>query len=86
MHPLFILAFATLFAVVAFGAWNLISTRRNQKTGGDVSGLGGPADPMSGTTTNRIRSGEEIRASLNAATARQAGLRPVTNPAPGTVR
>jgi len=75
MHPLFILAFVTLFAVIAFGVWNWLSTRRHRQTGGNVAGIGGPADPMSGTTTNRIRSGAEIRASLDAATARQAGLR-----------
>jgi hypothetical protein len=70
MHPLYILAFATFLLVIGFGVWNWISTRRHQKTGGNVSGLGGPADPMSGTTTNAIRPGAEIRASLDAAAAR----------------
>ncbi len=75
MHPLFILAFITLLAVIAFGVWNWMSTRRHQQTGGNTSGVGGASDPLSGTTTDHIRSGEEIRASLDAATARQAGLR-----------
>jgi len=78
MHPLFILAFVTFIAVIAFGIWNWISTKRHQQTGGNVSGAGGISDPMSGTTTEKIRPGAEIRASLDAATARQAGLR---NPA-----
>jgi hypothetical protein len=69
MHPVYILAFVTLIAVIAFGVWNYLSTRRHQQTGGHTSGLGGPADPMSGTTTEHIRSGAEIRASLDAAAA-----------------
>ena len=69
MHPVYILAFVTFLAFIAFGVWNYISTRRNQQTGGRTSFLGGPADPMSGTTTENIRSGAEIRASLDAAAA-----------------
>jgi hypothetical protein len=67
MHPLTYLAFFTLLAVIAFGVWNWMSVRRHQQTGGNVSGIGGPADPMSGTTNDPIRSGAEIRASLDAA-------------------
>jgi len=26
--------------------WTIASTRRNQKTGGNTSGIGGPNDPM----------------------------------------
>jgi hypothetical protein len=70
MHPLFVLAIVTLLAVIAFAIWNLMSVHRNQQTGGNaVEGIGGVADPMSGTTTDHIRSGAEIRASLDAANA-----------------
>jgi hypothetical protein len=71
MHPLFILAFATFLAVVAFAIWSFASTKRHQKTGGNTSGIGGPADPLSGTTTAPIRSGDEIRASLDSANSRR---------------
>ena len=46
ISPVYLLAIATLVLVVAFLVWNLISVRRNQKTGGKTSGLGGPNDPM----------------------------------------
>jgi hypothetical protein len=72
MHPLFLLVFVTLLAVIAFGVWNWVSLRRHQQTGGNVSGFGGAADPMSGTTVEQIRSGAEIRESLDAANARRA--------------
>ncbi len=45
-HPVYILAIVTFLLVIAFLAWNLISVRRNQKTGGKTSGLGGPNDPL----------------------------------------
>ncbi len=47
-HPLFWLLFATLFIVIVFAAWNVISTRRRHKHGPDVSGIGGRNDPLSG--------------------------------------
>ncbi len=47
MHPVYILAFVTFFLLAGFLVWNLISVRRNQKTGGKTSGLGGPNDPLS---------------------------------------
>jgi hypothetical protein len=46
MHPLFILPVATFILLVGYLIWNYISTKRNLETGGDVSGLGGPKDPM----------------------------------------
>jgi hypothetical protein len=46
MHPVYILAFVTFLLVIAFLAWNLISVRKHQKTGGKTSGFGGPNDPM----------------------------------------
>jgi hypothetical protein len=45
-HPLFLLVIVTLLIVVGIGAWGYISTRRNQKHGPDVKGLGGRNDPM----------------------------------------
>jgi hypothetical protein len=45
-HPLFQLAFITLLLVIGFLVWNLLSVKKNQKTGGDTTGIGGPNDPM----------------------------------------
>jgi hypothetical protein len=45
-HPLYLLAFITFLLVIGFLGWNLLSVRRNQKTGGQTSGIGGPNDPM----------------------------------------
>ena len=47
MHPLYLLAFVTFLLVLGFLAWNLLSVRRHQKTGGKASGIGGPNDPIS---------------------------------------
>nr|WP_294548273.1 hypothetical protein [uncultured Rhodopila sp.] len=33
--------------VVVFLLWNLLSAKKNQKTGGDTTGIGGPNDPLS---------------------------------------
>ena len=66
MHPLFILAFATFLCLIGFLVWNYISTKRRQAR----TGVGGVADPLSGTTDRKIRSGDEMRASLDAANAR----------------
>ena len=46
VHPVYLLALATFVLVIGFLLWNLISVRRNQKTGGKTSGLGGPNDPL----------------------------------------
>jgi hypothetical protein len=45
-HPLFWLLFVTLIAFGGFGAWSYMSAHRNQKTGGNTSGVGGPNDPL----------------------------------------
>jgi hypothetical protein len=45
-HPLYWLAFLTFIVVAGFAGWNLMSTRRRQKAGDNVSGLGGPNDPL----------------------------------------
>lgn len=45
-HPLFLLVIATLVVALGFLFWNLASVRRNQRTGGKTSGIGGPNDPM----------------------------------------
>jgi hypothetical protein len=66
MHTVYILAFVTFGLVLAFLAWNMISMRRHQATGGGkTSGIGGKADPMSGTTSG-MRDPEEMRQALNA--------------------
>jgi hypothetical protein len=47
VHPVYLLAFLTLGLVIAFGAWNLVSTRRQQKHGTDnIAGPGGKSDPL----------------------------------------
>ncbi len=45
-HPLLWLALATFIALLVILFWNLRSTRRQQKHGPNVSGMGGPNDPM----------------------------------------
>ena len=45
-HPLFWLAGATFLIIVAAAVWNLISTRRRQKYGKGVKGMGGKNDPL----------------------------------------
>jgi hypothetical protein len=47
VHPLSLLVFFTFLLVLAFLVWNWLSVRRNQKTGGKASGIGGPNDPLS---------------------------------------
>jgi hypothetical protein len=64
MHPVYILALFTLVAVFAFGIWNYASVRQRQKTGGHTTGIGGPNDPMAGTTEN-MRDPDEMRAALD---------------------
>lgn len=44
--PVFLLMLVTFVLVLVFLIWNYVSVRRNQKTGGKTSGLGGPNDPM----------------------------------------
>ncbi len=47
IHPVYLLLFVTLLLVAAFAAWNLLSTRRQQKYGTDnISGPGGKNDPL----------------------------------------
>ena len=54
-----------------FLAWNYISTKRHQQSGGgNISGLGGKADPLSGTTSG-MRDPEEMRQAMDNATARR---------------
>jgi hypothetical protein len=45
-HPLFLLAMATFLVVIGLAGWNYISTRRRQKYGRDVKGMGGKNDPL----------------------------------------
>lgn len=77
MHPVYILAFVTFAAILGFLAWNVASVRRHQKTGGgNTSGIGGKADPMSGTTSG-MRDPEEMRRAMDAAAARRREPQPV---------
>ncbi len=67
MHPVYLLALATLVAVLAFLGYTYISHKRNRDTGGgNTSGIGGPNDPLAGANTE-IRDPEVLRRSLDAA-------------------
>jgi uncharacterized membrane protein len=45
-HPLFLLAIATFVVVGIVAVWSLTSTLRQMKHGSNVSGIGGPNDPL----------------------------------------
>ncbi len=45
-HPVWLLAIVTLVLVGAVAVWSLASVKRQQKHGPNVSGIGGPNDPM----------------------------------------
>jgi hypothetical protein len=62
MDWIFLLAVVTFGLFLAFLAWNKVSTNRHQA--GDVTGVGGLADPMSGTTKG-MRDPDEMRSALN---------------------
>ena len=69
MDWIFLLAIVTFGLFLAFLAWNRASLKQHQA--GDTAGIGGLADPMSGTTTG-MRDPEEMRAALNAMRGRRA--------------
>jgi hypothetical protein len=46
VHPVYILAFLTLFLVAGVAIWSLWSTTRQQQPGPTTSGPGGPNDPL----------------------------------------
>jgi hypothetical protein len=75
MHPLFLLAFATFALVVGFLIWTRMSTARHSFRR-DVSGVGGPNDPLAGAT-DEVRDPDELRASLDAAASTSLNERPV---------
>jgi hypothetical protein len=62
MDWIFLLAIVTFALFLAFLAWNKASTTQHQK--GETTGVGGLADPMSGTTSG-MRDPNEMRASLD---------------------
>ncbi|MBS0561044.1 MAG: hypothetical protein JSR21_13420 [Proteobacteria bacterium] len=64
------LALVTFALVIVFLAWNWMSTKRRQETGGRTAGFGGPNDPLSGAAEG-IRRPDVIRASLDEATQRE---------------
>ena len=72
MDPILLLALATFALVIAFLVWNRISVAR-QKAGTPPSGIGGPNDPLAGTTEN-MRHPDAMRASLDAATGADAPI------------
>ena len=79
MHPLGLLAFVTIIVVLAILGWAWASMRRRQALGNNAAqatGIGGPNDPMVGTTDN-MRSADEMNASLDAAAADAKSSTPV---------
>jgi len=70
MDWILVLAMATFALLLAFLWWNKASTKQHRETGGNTSGIGGLNDPMSGTTEG-MRDPEEMRAALDAASARR---------------
>jgi len=45
--PIFTLALVTFLLVLGFLVWNWLSVKKNQETGGNTTGTGGPNDPLS---------------------------------------
>jgi hypothetical protein len=64
MDWILLLAVVTFGLVLAFMVWNKVSTNRHQE--GATTGVGGLADPMSGTTKG-MRDAGEMRSALDAA-------------------
>jgi hypothetical protein len=64
MDWIFLLAVVTFGLFLAFLVWNKVSTNRHQA--GVATGVGGVADPMSGTTEG-MRGPDKMRAALDAA-------------------
>ena len=69
------LALITFVVLIAFLLWNRQSAKRNQETGGKVSGIGGPNDPLSGAAEG-MRHPDELRRSLDQAADPEAMSRP----------
>ncbi len=65
MDWILLLAIVTFALVIAFLIWNRMSVKRNQDPSNNSSGMGGPNDPMAGTTAG-MRDPDEMRAHLNA--------------------
>jgi hypothetical protein len=67
MDWILVLAMVTFVLLLAFLWWNRASVKRHQQSGGgNVAGIGGVNDPMSGTTPG-MRDPEEMRRAMNAA-------------------
>lgn len=45
-HPLFLLVLFTFVLLLGFLIWGKLSVKRNQQTGGNTTGIGGPNDPL----------------------------------------
>lgn len=58
------LSLGTFALLALFLIWNRISVKRYQQTGGRASGLGGPNDPLSGSTPN-MRNSDDMRVALD---------------------
>ena len=66
MDNILALALVTFVLLVGFLLWNRMSVKKNQETGGNTAGIGGPNDPLSGVAEG-MRHPDEMRADLNAA-------------------
>ena len=67
MDWILVLALGTFGLIIAFLAWNWLSTKRHRESGGTASGVGGPSDPLSGNTEG-MRNPDAMRKSLDADT------------------
>ena len=67
MDWILILALGTFALLALFLVWNKVSVKRNQNTGGKASGVGGPNDPLSGSTKN-MRNPDQMRVALDTST------------------
>lgn len=66
MDLILILALATFVLLIGFLLWNRASVKNQLQAGGSESGLGGPNDPLSGTTEG-MRHPDTLRADLDRA-------------------
>ncbi len=67
MDLILILALGTFALLAMFLVWNKVSVKRYQESGGKALGVGGPNDPLSGSTKN-MRNPDQMRAALDTST------------------
>jgi hypothetical protein len=66
LDKVFLLAMVTFALVLAYLVWNRVSIGRKQSGQNPSSGIGGPNDPLAGTTED-MRDPDDMRQSLDRA-------------------